>query len=116
MRALIFDRPAPDTAATRVSEWAIPQPGPGEVTIRVTHAGVNFKDVMARPGDPGYVTSWPFVPGLEVGGLVHNIGGEVSGLAPGQRVASLTGQGGLAEFAVADARLTVHLAANAGCR
>jgi NADPH:quinone reductase len=114
MGALIFDRPAPDTAATRVGEWAIPEPGPGEVTIRVTHAGVNFKDIMARRGDPGYVTSWPFVPGLEVAGLVHHTGREVRGLAPGQRVASLTGQGGLAEFAVADARLTVPIPENVG--
>jgi NADPH2:quinone reductase len=109
MRVLMFDGPAPDTTTTRVGERDVPLPGRGEVTIQVTHAGVNFKDIMARRGDRGYVASWPFVPGLEVAGLVHTIGDDVAELAPGQRVVSLTGEGGLAEFALADARLTVPI-------
>jgi NADPH2:quinone reductase len=35
---------------------------------------VNFIDVMARKGDPGYATAWPYVPGLEVVGY-HPLGG-----------------------------------------
>jgi NADPH:quinone reductase len=107
MRAVLFDRPAPDTSATRVGEVKVPTVGPGGVLIRVTHAAVNFKDVMARRGDPGYVRAWPFVPGLEVAGIVHAVAGEVDGLTVGQPVLALTGEAGLAEFAVADARLTV---------
>jgi NADPH2:quinone reductase len=109
MQALIFDEPAGDTAATRVGELEIPEPGADEVTIRVTHAGVNFKDVMARRGDPGYVKAWPFVPGLEAAGFVHMLGADVNHLRAGQPVAAFTGEGGLAEFAVADARLTVPI-------
>ena len=109
MQALIFDEPAGDTAASRVGELDIPEPGAGEVIIRVTHAGVNFKDIMARRGDPGYVTAWPFVPGLEVAGFVHKLGTDVYHLKAGQPVAAFTGEGGLAEFAVADARLTVPI-------
>ena len=74
MRALIYDAPAPDASATHVAELDVPAPEPGGVTIRVTHAGVNFKDIMARRGDPGYVSAWPFVPGLEVAGVVHAVG------------------------------------------
>lgn len=109
MRALVFDGPASDTAQTRVGELEIPDPEPGEVIIRVTHAGVNFKDIMARRGDPGYVRAWPFTPGLEVAGIIHAVGSDVDTLAAGQQVAAFTGDGGLAEFAVADARLTVPM-------
>lgn len=109
MRALLIDGPAPDTSTTHVGELPIPEPGPGQVRIRVTHAGVNFKDVMARRGDPGYVRAWPFVPGLEVAGFVHATGAEVDVLTIGQPVVAFTGDAGLAEFAVADAHLTVPL-------
>jgi NADPH2:quinone reductase len=109
MRALLIERPAPDTSTTHVGELPIPEPGPGQVLIRVTHAGVNFKDVMARRGDPGYVRAWPFVPGLEVNGFVHATGADVDVLTVGQPVVALTGEAGLAEFVVADAHLTVPL-------
>lgn len=109
MRALIFDAPAPDTTDTRVGELPIPEPGPGAVSIRVTHAGVNFKDIMARRGDPGYVPDWPFVPGLEVAGFIDAVGAGVSELSVGDSVVAFTGAGGLAEVAIADARLTVQM-------
>lgn len=107
MRALVFDAPASDMSSTRIAELPIPDPGPGQVSIDVAYAGINFKDIMARRGDPGYVTGWPFVPGLEVTGRVRAVGTLVRGLQPGQSVAALTGAGGLAEVAVADAALTV---------
>jgi NADPH2:quinone reductase len=94
MRALLFDAPAPDTMNTRVGELPIPEPGPGAASIRVTHASVNFKDVVARRGDPGYVPDWPFVPGLEVAGFVQAVGAGVSQLSARERVAALTGPGG----------------------
>jgi NADPH2:quinone reductase len=113
MRAVLFDEPAPDVSTTRVGEMDMPTPGSGEVVIRVSYAGVNFKDVMARRGDPGYVRAWPFIPGLEVAGTVQAIGENVHALAVGQPVVALTGEAGLAEFAAADARLTVPLPAGA---
>jgi len=81
MRALVFDGPAPDARTTRVAELPVPAPGPGEVTLDVHHAGVNFKDVMARRGDPGYVATWPYVPGLEAADTIRALGPGVSGLA-----------------------------------
>jgi NADPH:quinone reductase len=47
----------------------------------VQAAGVNFIDVMARRGDVGYATAWPFVPGMEVAGTVHALGPGVTGPA-----------------------------------
>jgi NADPH2:quinone reductase len=107
MRALLFDRPAPDAGASRVAEVETPAPGPGEVAIDVRAAGINFIDVMARRGDPGYATGWPYVPGLEVAGTVRALGAGVSEPAVGTPVAAFTGSGGLAEVAVVKAELVV---------
>jgi NADPH2:quinone reductase len=108
MRALVMTRPSQGPDRTEVREVEAPRPGAGEVTIDVTHAGINFIDVMARRGDAGYVASWPFTPGKEVAGTIRELGEDVTDLAVGQRVAAfLPGAGGLAEVALAPAALTV---------
>src|SRR5690242_8077028 len=109
MRALVFDRPAPDASATRVAELPVPEPGPGQIAVDVARAGVNFIDVMARRGDPGYAPQWPFVPGLEIAGTVRALGPGVEGPAPGTRVAAFVGGGGLAEVALAPAALVAEV-------
>ncbi|MER6128923.1 zinc-binding dehydrogenase [Streptomyces sp. NPDC001795] len=82
-------------------ETDVPEPGPGQVSIDVAYAGVNFADLKARA--EGYrVPTLPFRPGLEVSGRVRAVGAGVEGLAVGQEVAALTG-GAYAEVAVADA-------------
>jgi NADPH:quinone reductase len=60
---------------------------------------------MARRGDDGYASSWPYVPGLEVAGTVRALGPGVERPAAGTRVAAFVGGGGLAEVAVAPAAL-----------
>jgi NADPH2:quinone reductase len=114
MRAVVFERAAPDASATRIADIDVPQPGPGQVAIDVVAAGVNFIDVMARRGDPGYADAWPFVPGLEVAGTVRALGRGVSGPSPGTRVAAFVGRGGLAEVAVAHAGLLAEIPAGVG--
>jgi NADPH:quinone reductase len=114
MRAVVFDRAAPDASATRIADVAVPQPGPGQVAIEVVAAGVNFIDVMARRGDPGYADGWPFVPGLEVAGKVRELGPGVAGPPPGTRVAAFVGRGGLAEVAVAHTGLVAEVPAAVG--
>ncbi len=84
-----------------------PEPGPGEVTIAVRFAGVNFTDVRNRIGDGLGVV--PFVPGVEVAGTVRRVGDGVRSLSPGQPVASLTRGHGYAEVVSAAADLTVPL-------
>ena len=116
MRALQFVAPAADAGATTVSEVEAPVPGPGQVAIDVAWAGVNFKDVMQRRGDPGYVSSWPFVPGLEVSGTVRAVGADVSGDLLGRAVVAVAGVGGLAELAVADARLVAEVPSGVSLR
>jgi NADPH2:quinone reductase len=91
-----------------------PVPGPGEVTITVTHAAVGLIDGLIRRGvfaGNDAVPKPPFVPGLEVAGTIRALGAGVDGLAVGESVATLTlpAQGGNAEIVVAPATLVVSL-------
>ena len=107
MRALVMTGPSRGSALTEVRVVREPRPGPGEVSVDVTHAGINFLDVMERRGDAGYVRAWPHVPGREVAGTVREVGAGVEDLTVGQRVAAFVPGGGLAGVAVARAALTV---------
>ncbi|WP_037080212.1 quinone oxidoreductase family protein [Pseudonocardia spinosispora] len=109
MRAVVMTEPSDGPDRTEVRDVDEPNPDSGQLTVEVEHAGVNFIDVMARRGDPGYASSWPYVPGLEVAGTVRALGDDVTGFSVGQRVAAFTRGGGLAEVAVADSRLVVPL-------
>lgn len=81
----------------------VPQPGPGQVLVKVHAAGVNRPDVLQRRGlypmPPGVTP----VPGLEVAGEVAALGGGVSGFALGEAVCGLTDGGGYAEFCLVPA-------------
>ena len=81
----------------------VPQPGPGEVLIRVEAAGVNRPDVLQRRGLYPPPPGAPSIPGLEVAGTVVAAGEWVSALVPGQPVCALLAGGGYAEYAVAPA-------------
>jgi NADPH2:quinone reductase len=109
VQALTMIRPSPGVDQTEVRKVEDPTPGPGEVTIDVAYAGINFMDVMARRGDPGYAPSWPYAPGLEVSGTVREVGPGFSTLEVGQRVVAYTSGGGLAEVARTRAEFVVPL-------
>lgn len=101
--------PSTDPDRTEVREIGAPRPKVGEVSIDVAYAGINFIDVMARRGDQGYATAWPYVPGHEVAGIIREVGPGVVRPSPGDRVAAFTRGGGLAGVAVAAAALVVPL-------
>jgi NADPH2:quinone reductase len=79
-----------------------PEPGPGEIRVRVAHAGVNFVDTYLRTGayDPGQL---PALTGKEGAGMVETAGPDVEGLAPGDRVAFFDAGGSYAEWVVVPA-------------
>lgn len=81
----------------------VPEPGPGEVLLRVAAAGINGPDIYQRkgfyPAPPG-VTD---IPGLEVAGAVVAVGEGVAQWSPGDHVCALTAGGGYAEYCVAPA-------------
>jgi NADPH:quinone reductase len=78
----------------RPVELPRPEPTPGEVPIRVTKAGVNFADTHTRTNSYVRKATLPLVPGTEVAGVREDTG---------ERVVTLTGSGGYAEYAVAPA-------------
>jgi len=83
----------------------LPQPGAGEVLIRVAAAGVNRPDVMQRQGRYPAPPGASDLPGLEVAGEIVALGPEVGGLKLGERVLALLPGGGYATYAVAAAPL-----------
>lgn len=83
-----------------------PEPGPGQVLVRVEAVGVNFMEIYQRTGL--YPVPLPFIPGTEAAGTVVEIGPKVTTVSGGQRVASINFAGAYAEYAVAPAdRLVV---------
>ncbi len=92
-----------------------PQPGPGQILIRVESAAVNFADVMRRRNDAyPFPTPLPFVPGSEVAGTVETLGDGVDGPPPGAAVFAVVGgdgSTGYAQYAVADAQQVIPIPA-----
>jgi NADPH:quinone reductase-like Zn-dependent oxidoreductase len=89
-------------------ESAVPDPGPGEVRIKVLAAGTGFTDSFIRRGRyPDFKGPPPFTPGYDIVGVVDKIGPDVAGLREGERVADLCVVGGYAQYAVRPARWLV---------
>jgi NADPH2:quinone reductase len=85
----------------KLAELPIPQPGPGQVLIRVEATGVNFIEIYFRKGT--YKAALPLVPGSEAAGTVEELGPGVTGFAAGDAVASVSVLGSYAEYALAPA-------------
>jgi putative PIG3 family NAD(P)H quinone oxidoreductase len=77
---------------------AVPQPGDGEILVRVEAAGVNYPDVMQRKGGYPPPPGAPDTPGLEVAGTVVGLGTNAAAWKVGDRVCALVAGGGYAEF------------------
>jgi NADPH:quinone reductase len=101
--------------AIRISEWGgpevlelvddapVPEPGDGQLLVRVTRAGINFADTHAR--ENSYLARYelPLTPGAEVAGVVER---DAHGFSAGQRVVAMVGTGGYAEYVAAPAATT----------
>jgi NADPH2:quinone reductase len=88
-----------------VEEHPDPEPGAGEVLVRVRAAGLNGADMMQRrglyPAPPGSPAD---IPGLELAGVVDQLGQGAQRFAVGDRVMAIVGGGGQAELAVVHER------------
>ncbi len=97
----------------RVFERPAPEPGAGELLVRVAAAGVNRADLMQRrglyPAPEGVVAD---VPGLEFAGVVERVGPGVTHWRFGDRVMGLLGGGGYADLAVAHEAEVVRVPAS----
>lgn len=90
------------------AECETPEPGPGEVRIRMGAAGVNPVDTYIRAGTYGALPPLPYTPGTDGAGTVDAVGDNVEGLRPGMRVfvaavRARRNTGTYAEFCVCDA-------------
>ncbi|MDX5327538.1 MAG: NADP-dependent oxidoreductase, partial [Marinobacter sp.] len=110
MRHVVYDRFG-ERDVLRVTESPIPQPGEGEVLVRVHGAGLNPIDWKTRKG-MGFVATQienrlPWTPGYDAAGEVVEVGEGVTTLVPGDRVMGMIGfpvtGGAYAEYAIADA-------------
>ncbi|MGV0837177.1 NADPH:quinone oxidoreductase family protein [Mycolicibacterium thermoresistibile] len=78
------------------TDWPEPTASEDAVVIDVRAAGLSFPDLLLIRGEYQLKLDPPFVPGMEVAGVVHSAP-EASGFTPGQRVSAVTMLGGFAE-------------------
>jgi len=98
----------------RVEDIPTPEPGEGEVRVRLEAAGVNFIDLYYRSGV--YPASLPFTPGMEGAGVVTALGQGVSDFEIGDRVAYAMVPGSYAEEAVVPAAKLARVPENIDLR
>jgi NADPH2:quinone reductase len=93
--------------ALQLEDIPTPEPGPGQVRIKVEAIGVNFVEIYQRKGQ--YKMALPFTPGAEAAGTVDAFGPEVTDVRVGERVASVEVLGSYAQYALVDADHVVAL-------
>ena len=91
MRAVVYTESG-DTSVLELVERDVPEPGPGEVRVRIVRAGVNPTDWKFRAGGMGKLAFPEIVPGQDGAGVVEAVGPDVTGLAVGDRVWTMLAQ------------------------
>ena len=86
-----------DIGSVTMEEIELPDPGPGEVQIRVKACAVNFPDLLMIQGKYQHKPPLPFAPGGEAAGDVAAVGAGVSNLKEGDAVCFGSRAGGFAE-------------------
>ena len=105
-----------------IVEIARPAAGPGEVLVRIAASGVNPLDLKIRAGAAAHARHpIPAILGMDLAGIVEEVGAGVDGFRPGDEVYGMTGgvggiQGSLADYAAVDARLLALKPANLSMR
>jgi putative PIG3 family NAD(P)H quinone oxidoreductase len=84
-----------------IGEAQTPSPGPGQVLIEVVATSVNRPDIVQREGNYPPPKGDSEILGLEVAGIIRELGSGVTGWSVGDRVMTLVGGGGYAEYSVA---------------
>jgi len=98
----------------RLEEVPTPQPGPGEVLVRMHAIGVNPVETYIRAGKYARLPALPYTPGNDGAGVVEQIGDSVTRFKPGDRVYTAGSiSGTYAEFALCKTEQVHQLPANA---
>jgi NADPH2:quinone reductase len=90
-------------------ELPTPEPGAGQVRLRIEAASLNFPDLLIVQNKYQMKPPLPFVPGSEYAGVIEAVGEGVKHFKPGQRVACLSGTGGFGTHTLAPAALCMPL-------
>jgi len=93
MRALLC-RSLGSICNLEVAEMASPPLGPGQVRVGVRASGINFPDILMVEGKYQVKPELPFIPGLEVAGVVLECAAGVAHVRPGDRVLAFARRGG----------------------
>ena len=91
MRAVVYTESG-DSSVLELVEREAPEPGPGEVRVRIVRAGVNPTDWKFRAGGMGELAFPEIVPGQDGAGVVDAVGPDVTDLAVGDRVWTMLAQ------------------------
>lgn len=95
--------------APEIADLPTPEPAAQEIALEIHACGLNFADLLMIAGTYQDTPELPFVPGMEVAGLVTAVGDSVTPDLIGQRVAVFGGHGGLAEHGCFPADRVVRL-------
>jgi NADPH2:quinone reductase len=96
MRAIVC-RELTGPAGLTLEDRPVPEPGRGQVRVRVRAAGLNFADTLIVRGRYQVRPELPFVPGMEIAGEIEACGVGVDEFSPGERVLATLDHGGFAE-------------------
>lgn len=102
MRAIEISQPG-GPEVLKLTSRPVPQPGHGEVLLKIAYAGVNRPDALQRAGSYAPPPTASDLPGLEASGEIAAVGAGVSDLAVGDQVCALLPGGGYAEYALTPA-------------
>jgi len=81
MKAVVI-REHGDLDVLRIEERDIPEPGPGQIRLRVEACAMNHLDTWVRRGVPGHTFPLPIIPGCDVSGVVDHLGPGVADASP----------------------------------
>ena len=108
MRALLSHEPGPPETL-RLSDVPDPEPGKGELLIRVHACAINYPDVLIIEDKYQVRPARPFAPGGEIAGEVVALGEGVADWQVGERLIAVVGHGGLAEMVAVPAKTAYRL-------
>lgn len=108
MKAVVCNKLGPPENLA-IEDIPEPNPGTGEVRIRIASAGINFPDTLQIEGRYQFKLDPPFTPGAEVAGTIDAIGEGVNTRKVGDPVAAFLTCGGYAEKAIVAATATIPL-------
>ena len=108
MRALLCREYGP-IEKLKVEDVPSPRPGAGEVVVQVKASALNYPDALLVQGLYQVKPPLPFSPGMELAGIVKEVGEGVRGIAAGQRVIASPGRGGFAQECLVSAERVTPL-------